>query len=353
MGYDQQAGGGWSGDLLVADWDQIENAEYPSEIYIRRLKSAEIEVVKNGDNFRFPLAHGELRQPGSDRHKNRPKRPRRARGDPAPEDKEDEEEVKSSSSEEAPPAPAVDDHEQPEIADSWSFNGDVLVIHHVKPRSKLFIPTDDNCPLPLKYLDVMRQTYTDLETKVESSIEDVWTDDGDKILSNPWTGRTVFYPLKPPAPAGYIWIEGRLTKVQQTTRPDNVWPEVWQAMSKKQKLEAIEKWKTLKAKFAEARSKRGISDIDPDDLEFKRITPELRAKLSTSKSPAMPPFSENGSVGGPEAKVTASKRSHEGAQNSGTKTSNRPHQDHFAPKGFESETWYNFVHTPVPIPKAM
>ena len=27
MGYDQRAGGGWSGDLLVVDWEELENAE--------------------------------------------------------------------------------------------------------------------------------------------------------------------------------------------------------------------------------------------------------------------------------------------------------------------------------------
>ena len=28
LGYEQQEGGGWSGDLLVLDWEEIENAEH-------------------------------------------------------------------------------------------------------------------------------------------------------------------------------------------------------------------------------------------------------------------------------------------------------------------------------------
>ena len=32
LGYDQRAGGSWSGDLIVADWEEFENAEFISEI---------------------------------------------------------------------------------------------------------------------------------------------------------------------------------------------------------------------------------------------------------------------------------------------------------------------------------
>ena len=34
MGYHQFARGGWSGDLLLADWEAIENAESYIEIYV-------------------------------------------------------------------------------------------------------------------------------------------------------------------------------------------------------------------------------------------------------------------------------------------------------------------------------
>ena len=35
LGYDQQEGGGWSGDLLILDWEEIENAEHFSDIHIK------------------------------------------------------------------------------------------------------------------------------------------------------------------------------------------------------------------------------------------------------------------------------------------------------------------------------
>ena len=69
LGYDQQEGGGWSGDLMVLDWEEIENASHFSDIHIKRFKSSEVNVHKVGENFRFPLAEGVLRQPGSERNK--------------------------------------------------------------------------------------------------------------------------------------------------------------------------------------------------------------------------------------------------------------------------------------------
>ena len=69
LGYEEQEGGGWSGDLLILDWEEIENAEHISDIHIKRFKAAEIDVVEIGTDFRLPLAEGIIRQPGSDRHK--------------------------------------------------------------------------------------------------------------------------------------------------------------------------------------------------------------------------------------------------------------------------------------------
>ena len=42
MGYTQHAGGGWTGDLEVADWEEIERAQTPSQVHIKRFKAQEI-----------------------------------------------------------------------------------------------------------------------------------------------------------------------------------------------------------------------------------------------------------------------------------------------------------------------
>ena len=94
--------------------------------------------------------------------------------------------------------------------------------------------------------------------------------------------------MKPPAPPGFIWIEGRLTKKQMSLRPDNIWPEMWTQMSKKAKNEAIAKWNIEGPRRDAARNKRALLEIDPEDAEFKRLTQELRAKLEVNKAPAMP-----------------------------------------------------------------
>ena len=119
---------------------------------------------------------------------------------------------------------------------------------HNQPRTKLFQPTEENCPIPLKYIDVMRTTETDLEDKSLSKIEDFrgTADRGGKPfnaeLPESWTGKTTFELLRPLPPTGYSYIEGRLTRTQVTTRPGNIWPEIWRSMSKKMKQQAISAW---------------------------------------------------------------------------------------------------------------
>ena len=133
-----------------------------------------------------------------------------------------------------------------------------------------------DCPMQLKYLDVLRTTYTDLETEAESQIEDFWTESGARELSDSWRGKTVLHILHPPAPPGYKRIHGRYTKIQQTSRPDNLWPEVWQSMSKKQKEKAKSKWEIEKVKRKDARDKHGVVEVSPADNDYWKILSKLR-----------------------------------------------------------------------------
>ena len=63
-------------------------------------------------------------------------------------------------------------------------------IARMTPRTQLFVPTDVNCPIPTKYLDVLRKTETAMDDLVESKDEGFWTEDGHKELSGSLTGRT-------------------------------------------------------------------------------------------------------------------------------------------------------------------
>ena len=63
MGYVQHAGGGWTGDLLISDWEQIENATTNSDIYTKRFKAEEVVVTLKQDAYCFPITAGDLRLP--------------------------------------------------------------------------------------------------------------------------------------------------------------------------------------------------------------------------------------------------------------------------------------------------
>ena len=67
VGYSQQAGGTWSGDLLIADWDELERAETAGVIRVVRVAAQEVIAA---EPFRYPLADGTCRQHRARRHRS-------------------------------------------------------------------------------------------------------------------------------------------------------------------------------------------------------------------------------------------------------------------------------------------
>ena len=51
--------------------------------------------------------------------------------------------------------------------DFWSITGDFIYRHHVEPRVKLYVPREESFPIPLKYIDVTRNTHTSLDVLLE------------------------------------------------------------------------------------------------------------------------------------------------------------------------------------------
>ena len=47
LGYHQRAGGAWTGDLLFADWSQIEEAENARDIHVKRQSAKEVFAVSH------------------------------------------------------------------------------------------------------------------------------------------------------------------------------------------------------------------------------------------------------------------------------------------------------------------
>ena len=80
---------------------------------------------------------------------------------------------------------------------------------------------------------------------------------------------------------------GRLTRKQLTSRPDHLWPELWEKMGKIAKLKEKQKWSHEKLHLDNARKLRGIYFIDPEDKQFKETIKNARNKLETSVAPAL------------------------------------------------------------------
>ena len=74
------------------------------------------------------------------------------------------------------------------INDFWAISGNFTNRHHVEPRVKLYSPTKESFPLPLKYIDVSRTTHTNLDVMQERHIDDHWNIDGSRDLSDSCTG---------------------------------------------------------------------------------------------------------------------------------------------------------------------
>ena len=79
----------------------------------------------------------------------------------------------------------------------------------------------------------------------------------------------------------------RVTRKQPTSRPDLLWPELWEIMGKNAKLKEKKNWSNEKLHLDNARKLRGIY-FDPQDKEFKETIKNARKKLETSVAPAMP-----------------------------------------------------------------
>ena len=236
IGYVQHAGGGWTGDLNIADWHQIQQSAMANDVHIKRFKADEVQVAWKYDTYSFPVAQGDLRLPEDTKealiHRVGTEVFYRNKKKPVIENEE-------AGVEESEDAPHDDQHLHPDIPgeirpepsestqDYWTMQGDLLIRHHRQLRSEMFVPTDDNTPIPVKYLDVMRQTKTSLESPSEKIISDYWTvptvnqtgdsEPADRELSEPWTGQTVFYLLRQPPPEGHEWCQGRLTRFNEQT----------------------------------------------------------------------------------------------------------------------------------------
>ena len=87
--------------------------------------------------------------------------------------------------------------------DFCSIQGTCIYRHQIEPRVQLYVPQEESFPVPLKYIDVIKSTHTDLDVAEEKRIDDYWNVDGNRNLSDSWTGFTRFTLLNGTPPRGY------------------------------------------------------------------------------------------------------------------------------------------------------
>ena len=80
----------------------------------------------------------------------------------------------------------------------------------------------------------------------------------------------------------------RLTRKQTTSRPDNVWQNMWKHTSDAAKSKAKQKWAVENPKLDHARQLRGIFFSEPEDEEFRHIIKNACKKLEVPMPAATP-----------------------------------------------------------------
>ena len=245
FGYALRAGGFWKGDVLIADFEELETMDV-SEIYSKRLNAKEVILPKQG-KFIFPIEDGRIKTFGRDQELRTPtlKRERPIRGESNIDFLGESEGSLPQPHDSFPDAGEA-------INDFWSISGNFIYRHHVEPRVKLYSPREESFPIPLKYIDVSRTTRTNLDVKQERFVDDCWNIDGSRDLSDSWIGFTQFTLLEEKPSDGHMWSGERLTRKQLTSRPDHLWPELWGKMGMNAKLKEKQKWSNEKPKLDDA-----------------------------------------------------------------------------------------------------
>ena len=168
----------------------------------------------------------------------------------------------------------------------WSVQGDFIYRHHNEPRVQL-CAEGRNIPSPLKYIDVTRSTHTDLDVMQEKRVDDCWNVDSNRSLSDSRKGFTKSTLLNEKLPKRYMWSGERLTKVQTTTRPAHVLPEVWTKIGKASQNRGKQAWQKEMPKLDNARRLGGIYFIDPDGQDYKETLKNAKRKFARPMDAAM------------------------------------------------------------------
>ena len=354
LGYVLSAVRIWKGDIMVADIEELEEMD-ASELHARRINAKEVLTPMKGENFIFPVADGKSQKISGEDQVLRTSTLIRDR----PERGEEQNNLRGES--DGSSATLRQDsswYDGEAKSDFWSISGDFIYRHHVEPRVKLYVPTEESFPVPLKYNVVTRTTDTTLDVMSEKHIDDYWNVHGNRELSDAWTGSTRFIVLNEKPPGGFSWSGERQTRKQTTARLDSQICGSICLMHRNAKKS--KNWATEKPKLDNARRLRGIFITELDDEEFKRFMKSARRKLEIPMPAAMPRWLQLyqhretcGTVGQHNTKDACVVEADEQMRirMEGSQSKNR--QDHIAGKVMNSLSRYKLVHKFIPMLEAM
>ena len=171
--------------------------------------------------------------------------------------------------------------------DFWTITREFIYRHHVEPRVKLYVPRKI-VPFPGEvHRRCQKDTYI-IVCIVGENIEDYCNVDGEKELSDAWTGFTRFILLSERPPDGYTWsgrgLRGNKQPLVQTMYGHFLWKHMSDAATKKAK----QGWAFEKPKLDIARQLRGTFFIEPNDEEFKLTMKAASRKLEVPMPAARP-----------------------------------------------------------------
>ena len=111
-----------------------------------------------------------------------------------------------------------------------------------------------------------------------------WNVDGDRNQSVLWSGFTQFTLLREKPPDGRALSGERLTKIQATSRPDHLWPEIWSGRSEEAQRRDKQQWSIEKPKLdnarkVEARLLLSIRKMWSSKKPWKKVRNKLEAAM--------------------------------------------------------------------------
>ena len=217
------------------------------ELYARRLNAKEVLTPQRSGNFIFPVADGKVKIFGGERHLRTSTSTRER-----PERGEEQETLQGKSDELHSPTHLEEDstRDDDELLDyhrrihlSSSRRTKSQIVHAERRNISYSLPERLIHPWMLRWKNILKTTET-------------WMEKENYLMHGQASQDSPYLNERPPD--GFTWSKGRLTRKQNTFRPDDVWPVMWKFMSDAAKKKAKQRWAVEKPKLDNARELRGI-----------------------------------------------------------------------------------------------